>query len=149
MKNNARATLADGPLLVVFDGRCGLCNHVVRWLLRRDRAGRLRFVAAESEAGSEWLVRSGSARQGLTPESIVVMAGADSTDERFFTHTDAVLAVLRVLPGVWPWFARGARLVPRPLRDVAYRMVARYRYRIWGKLERCPLPTAAEKERFL
>ena len=147
MKSNAPDARADNHLLVIFDGRCGLCNRVVRWLLRRDEAGRLRFVAAESESGAGWLARSGSVRKGLTPESIVVVSGAGSAGERIFTRSDAVLAVLQVLPG--PWLGRFAGLIPRSMRDVAYRIVARYRYRIWGNLESCPLPTAAEKERFL
>jgi len=60
-----------------------------------------------------------------------------------------MLTLLRELPSPWPAAAAALRLVPRPLRALGYRLVARWRYRIWGRLESCPLPTTEERERFL
>jgi predicted DCC family thiol-disulfide oxidoreductase YuxK len=65
------------------------------------------------------------------------------------SRSDAVLALLSRLPSPWPTVAGALRLVPRPLRDLAYRLVARWRYRVWGRLETCPIPTAEERNRFL
>jgi predicted DCC family thiol-disulfide oxidoreductase YuxK len=57
--------------------------------------------------------------------------------------------MLAELPGPWPSVARILRFIPRSLRDVGYRIVARLRYRIWGRLENCPIPTEAERAKFL
>jgi predicted DCC family thiol-disulfide oxidoreductase YuxK len=57
--------------------------------------------------------------------------------------------MLAELPRPWPAVAVAIRLFPRPLRDLGYHLVARWRYRLWGRLETCPIPTVAERERFL
>jgi predicted DCC family thiol-disulfide oxidoreductase YuxK len=64
-------------------------------------------------------------------------------------RSDAVVALLQELP--WPWrtVGKALELIPRPVRDLGYRLIARWRYRIWGRLESCPLPTAEERARFL
>jgi len=83
------------------------------------------------------------------PNSILVALYIGSPAERLLARSDAVLAVLAELPQPWPALAAILRLIPRPLRDLVYRLVARWRYRIWGRLESCPIPTAAERDRFL
>ena len=138
-------------LLVVYDGVCGFCNLSVRWFLDRDRHDRLRFVPSDSPK-----VATLFARHGLNPAiatgnsgTILVAQALESSAERLLFRFDAVLAMLRELPGPWPAFAELLRIVPRPLRDLGYRLVARYRYRIWGRLDSCPIPTAQERARFL
>jgi predicted DCC family thiol-disulfide oxidoreductase YuxK len=59
------------------------------------------------------------------------------------------MALLAELPRPWPWVATGLRWIPLPLRDSGYRLVARWRYRLWGRLESCPVPTPEQRERFL
>jgi predicted DCC family thiol-disulfide oxidoreductase YuxK len=134
----------DGRLLVLFDGQCGMCNGLVRWLLRRDRSARLVFAARESEAGVEWL-----RHVGMQDDTMAVIADRGGPKEQALIRSDAILAVVAQLPAPWPALARVARLVPRPLRDLAYRWVAQQRFRIWGQLPQCPLPTPADRERFL
>ena len=138
-------------LLVVFDGRCGFCNRAVRWFLRRDRGDRLRFVASESEKVVELLRRHGigTADSGSGPGSILMVEDADGPAEKLLVGSDAVMAMLRELPQPWPAVAVGLRWIPRPVRELGYRLIARWRYRIWGRLESCPLPAADERERFL
>jgi predicted DCC family thiol-disulfide oxidoreductase YuxK len=140
-----------GRLLVVFDGRCGFCNRAVRWFLRRDRLDRLRFVASESPKIAGLLARQGFAAvdPGKGPGSILVVRNAESSEERVLMQSGAVAVMLAVLPGPWPVVGRVLRWIPRPLRDLGYRLMARWRYRIWGRLENCPLPTAEERARFL
>ena len=136
-------------LLVIFDGHCGFCNGTVRWFLRRDRQDRLRFVPSEAPKVSELLARHGLGESGFGPDTVVIVRGAGSADERVFTRSDAATEMLRELPQ--PWRGVGVVLgwIPRGVRDIGYRLVARWRYRIWGRLESCPLPTAAERARFL
>jgi predicted DCC family thiol-disulfide oxidoreductase YuxK len=138
-------------LLFIFDGRCGLCNRSVRWFLRRDRLDRLRFVPSESPKVAEVLARHGLDADAATGSSgsILVAQSLDTPSDRLLSRSDAVLALLSQLPSPWPAVAGALRLIPRPLRDLGYRLVARYRYRIWGRLEACPIPTAEERDRFL
>jgi predicted DCC family thiol-disulfide oxidoreductase YuxK len=131
-------------LLVLFDGECCLCNGAVRWLLRQDRAGRLRFAALGSEAGAAWRERS-----GIPADSIVVIVARGQTSERVLAQAEAILAVLQVLPPPWPAIAALAGIAPRPWRDLAYQLVARSRYRLFGRLQTCPLPAPPDSTRFL
>jgi predicted DCC family thiol-disulfide oxidoreductase YuxK len=137
-------------LLVIFDGHCGLCNHSVRWLLPRDRNDRLRFVASQSEKIAGLLARhelNAGAANG--PDTLLVAQNVGLPGERVLMRSNGVLAVLGQLPQPWPFFAGVLRLIPRPLRDLGYRVIARLRYRIWGRLDACPIPTAAERIRFI
>jgi predicted DCC family thiol-disulfide oxidoreductase YuxK len=138
-------------LVVVFDGHCGLCNRTVRWVMRRDRLDRLRFVASESEIATELLARHGinwaDAKSG--PTTILVVLNFGEPAERVLTRSDAVLALLSELPRPWPAIATILVWIPRSLRDMGYRLIARWRYRIWGWQENCPIPGANERARFL
>jgi predicted DCC family thiol-disulfide oxidoreductase YuxK len=138
-------------LLVIFDGHCGLCNHAVRWLLRRDRRDRMRFTAFDSAQAAELLLRHGigapDAESG--PSTILVARGVGSQAEQVLVRSDAILALLAELPPPWPAVCAALGWIPLPVLDLGYRLVARWRYRIWGRRESCPLPTAKERARFL
>lgn len=147
------ADLAGAPdeTIVLFDGLCNLCNGTVRFLLRRDRRRRLRFAALQSSAGRRLLAqhgwRSAAAEPAASatggPESIVVIDAG-----RAFVASAAALRIARRLP--WPWPLLGAfAVLPRPLRDALYRFIARHRYRWFGRIESCRLPTAGTADRFL
>lgn len=138
-------------LLVLFDGYCVLCNRTVRWFLRRDRLDRLRFAAFESIDFTALLARRhiAEANTETGPNTIMVVRNFVGPAEEILVRSDAALAMLHELPRPWPTVAAALHLIPRPLRDLAYRLIARLRYRIWGRLESCPLPTAEESTRFL
>jgi predicted DCC family thiol-disulfide oxidoreductase YuxK len=141
----------DGRLVCFFDGHCGLCNGAVRWLLRRDRRDRLSFAALESAIGAELMARHGinALEPKSGPATILVVRGFGRPEERVLMRSEAALALFAELPGSWPAVARVLGWIPRPVRDLSYRMVARWRYRIWGRLEFCPIPTDEERRRFL
>ena len=145
--SNAEQT--PGRLLVVFDGRCVLCNRAVRWLLSRDCNDRLYFAASESPRVAALLARLGYASDAAGAASILVVRYVRSPAEQVFVRSEAVAVLLAVLPSPWPAVAALLRAIPHPLRDMGYRLVARWRYRIWGRLDACPLPTAQEQTRFL
>ncbi|MGA3049903.1 MAG: DCC1-like thiol-disulfide oxidoreductase family protein [Terracidiphilus sp.] len=138
-------------LLVIFDGYCGFCNRSVRWFLRRDGDDRLRFVPSDSPRANELLTRYGLGLPGseLGPNTIVVVRNAGRPDERVFLRSDAARELLGELPQPWRTAGIVFGWIPRPVRDLGYRLIARWRYRIWGRLESCPIPTAAERARFL
>jgi predicted DCC family thiol-disulfide oxidoreductase YuxK len=143
-------------LLVIFDGHCGFCNRSVRWFLTRDRNDRLRFVASESPKVAPILARReitqtdrGLASTTLAPSTILVIRNPERPGEQVLVRSNAAIAMLGELPRPWPNIAAVMRCIPRPLRDLGYRLIARFRYRIWGRLETCPIPTAQERMRFL
>jgi predicted DCC family thiol-disulfide oxidoreductase YuxK len=141
----------DGRLLVVFDGNCALCNRMVRWFLRRDRLDRLRFAASGSPAVVGLLARHkiGTSEPENRPGTILVVREFEEPAKRVMVRSDAVLALLGELPRPWPSVAAALCWIPRPLRDLGYRLIAHWRYRIWGRLENCPLPTPEERVKFL
>jgi predicted DCC family thiol-disulfide oxidoreductase YuxK len=149
MMNNI-AELGD-RLLVIFDGRCGLCNRTVRWLVRRDSQDRLRFVASESANVAGLLARHGigALESESGPATILVVRDAGGATEQMQVRSEAVLALLAELPRPWPTVAAMLRWIPRPVLDLGYRLIARWRYRIWGRLETCPLPTTENRVKFL
>lgn len=138
-----------GRVLVVFDGHCGLCNAAVRWLLRHDRWDRLRFVSLDSTKVGGLLTRHSLSRLDSAAGTLLVVDGIGETTERVLMRSNAVAALLRELPRPWIWVGVSLGWIPRPVRDLGYRLVARWRYRIWGRLESCPVPTAEERARFL
>jgi predicted DCC family thiol-disulfide oxidoreductase YuxK len=141
----------DRRLLVLFDGRCGFCNAAVRWLARRDVRDRLRFAPSESPRVAALLDRNGlgAVSFALRPSTLIVVREPGGEGELLLLRSDAVLALLRELPGPWPSVAVVLRPIPRSLRDFGYRSVARVRYLLGGRLEACPLPSAREKAKFL
>ena len=140
-----------GRLLVVFDGRCAFCNRSVRWLLARDRRDRLRFVPSESGKVAGLLARHGLGTlvDSSGAGTILVVRDPSGPAESVLVRSDAALATLRELPRPWPWVAAVLGWIPRALRDMGYRLMASWRYRIWGRLDACPLPTSEERTRFL
>jgi len=132
---------------VLYDGVCGLCNRMVRFVLRRDKQALFRFAPLQSPWAAQVLARHGAQPSGLDTFYIVIDGGGD--EEKLLSRSDAVLYALRQLGGVWRVAAGAFRILPRPIRDWMYGAVARNRYRIFGKYEACPLPTAEERERFV
>jgi predicted DCC family thiol-disulfide oxidoreductase YuxK len=119
--------------------------------MKRDRRDRLRFAAFSSSAIAPLLARLDAIAPNTDsgPGSILVVRDAGGPAEEMLLRTTAVLAVLAELPHPWPAIAAAFRWIPRPVRDLAYRLVARWRYRIWGRLSSCPIPTPEEQRQFL
>ena len=133
---------------MLYDGVCGLCNRFVSFVLPRDRAGHVRFAPLQGRFAAEVLGRHGVAAPEGDPETIVLVESPGAPDERLSFRSTAALRVAGWLDGPWSWL-RLLRIVPRGLRDWAYDRVARNRYRIFGKLDACPVPTRESRGRFL
>lgn len=132
---------SDGEATIVFDGVCALCSGWVEFLLKRDRRGRYRFAAMQTPAGRE-LLRA----HGLDPDDPLSFLLIERDVAR--TDSDAIVAVLAGLGGAWR-AAEALRLLPRAVRDPAYRWLARNRYHWFGKKAACYLPTPEQSHRFL
>jgi predicted DCC family thiol-disulfide oxidoreductase YuxK len=130
----------EGPI-VLFDGVCVLCCGGVRFLLAHDARGRMRFAAMQSPEGQALLRRH---HLPLTEfRTFAVLDGG-----RVLVRSDAALRLADELAAPLRWL-RFLRVVPRILRDAIYDLVARSRYRIFGRREQCFLPAPTERARFL
>lgn len=137
----ALPTFPDDKPLVIFDGFCGLCARSVQFVLRHDKAGRFRFLPAQSTLGTAIYQHYGLATDDY--DTVILLA-----DGQLHIASDAALGVLSRLPTPWPALAT-ARVVPRPLRDWAYKLVAKHRMRFFGRTEACYLPTPEQRGRFI
>jgi predicted DCC family thiol-disulfide oxidoreductase YuxK len=128
--------------IVLFDGVCNLCHGLVQFILARDPQARFRFASLQSDTGRR-LMPAGVNPDPDNPDSVVLIENG-----RTYTHSEAILRILGRLGGGWRLLTVGY-LLPRPLRDAAYRFVARHRYRWFGRQNECWLPTPELKARFL
>ena len=133
-------TLEGARYILFFDGHCGLCNKSVDFVSTRDLKGVFQFAPLQGE----------TAQHLLMPEdlrdlrSLVLLA-----DGKVFRHSSAVVKILWCLGNGWKAIAALLWLIPRPFRDLGYRLVARNRYRIFGHHEACRRPTMEERSKFL
>jgi predicted DCC family thiol-disulfide oxidoreductase YuxK len=133
--------------IVFYDGVCGLCNRLVRFLLRRDRHARLRFAPLQGP-----LARTELGRHGYDPsdlDTVYVIADRHTPSERVLAKSPAIFHALDSLGGGWRVLARAGSFVPVALADAVYDAVAARRYRTFGKLESCPIPPPEWRARFI
>ena len=138
---------APSPLparVVLFDGVCVMCNGFVRWLVRRDPTARLHFASLQGEVAAGVRAR----HPDVPALDTVVYVDASDGRERVFLNSEALFRVFGELDGGWrrlAWFG----VLPRWITDPLYRVVVALRYRLFGRLDACPVPTPAERDRFL
>jgi predicted DCC family thiol-disulfide oxidoreductase YuxK len=123
---------------IFYDGVCGLCNRLNRFVLKRDRRDLFRFAALQSAYAKKTLAAHGKDPDDLDTMIVVSAAG------ELFVKARAALFVLRELGGGWRLLAL-LRFLPRFLLDWAYDRIARNRYRLFGRYDACPIPSAQER----
>jgi predicted DCC family thiol-disulfide oxidoreductase YuxK len=126
--------------VILYDGVCVFCSRWIRFVATRDVARRFRFTAIQSGYGTRL-----AQTFGIDPHDPDTNAVVHGGVARF--KSDAALTVLGALPG-WGW-VRVLRAIPKPLRDAVYGLVARNRYRIFGKYEECFVPDAKMRARVI
>lgn len=138
---------AGGPI-ILFDGHCNLCSGWVRFVLAHEGRTPFRFASLQSGAAARLLAAHGLSSELKTVVLIEPMRdGRERT--RALDKSTAVATMLRQLRAPWPLAGLLIQLIPRPLRDAAYDLVARRRYRWFGRQEVCALPSPAQRDRFL
>ncbi|MFT7230550.1 MAG: putative DCC family thiol-disulfide oxidoreductase YuxK [Bacteroidia bacterium] len=126
--------------VVLFDGVCNLCNSSVDFIVSHERRDTLKFTSIQSEIGKKIVKESGISE---VPDSILFYTGG-----KLYVRSTAVLMVAGFLS--FPWIlAVVFRIIPRFLRDAAYKTIAANRYKWFGKSDTCRVPTSAEREKFL
>ncbi len=141
------AIALTGRPVVLYDGVCGFCNRVIRNLLRVDKAACLRFVPLESTLGCELLAAFPA--DPLEPEGVILIANALTPGATIYRRSEAVAEALRLIGGGWGILGALVRIVPIRLREAGYALLARYRYRIFGRFAACPIPTEDQRSRIL
>jgi predicted DCC family thiol-disulfide oxidoreductase YuxK len=132
--------------IVFYDGVCGLCNHLVQFLLKRDKRDRFRFASLQSDFARKVLTRHGVDPHDL--DTVYVVKNYDQSNESLLARSDAILHMLSQLGGIWTLAGIG-RVLPRVFRDAIYRIVAHHRYRVFGKHESCMVPEPQHRAKFL
>lgn len=133
--------------VLLYDGVCGLCDGVVQFVLAHDRTGTLRFATLQGAYAAEVFIRHPELR---AVDSLVLLQPASATSaETVMIRSDAALALAQYLGRGWAFLAMVLRVIPRVVRDVGYNMVARSRYRVFGRRDACRLPSVSERTRFI
>lgn len=136
-----RKTTAQTGGIVLFDGTCAFCEGAVTFIAARDPAGYFRFGASQTPAAEALLAAHGVTRESA--RSLILIEGG-----QVFLRSTASLRVARRL--VWPWSLLGVfLLVPAPLRDPFYRLVAAVRHRLAGRSNACELPPPEIRSRMI
>lgn len=133
--------------IILYDGLCGFCNRTVQFILRHDSHDRFRFASLQSDFAHAVLTKHGLDPADLSTIYLVVDYG--QPPERLFSRSRASAEVWSGLDAPWRFFGSLLRLVPTWLADPGYNLIARNRYRIFGKHTACPLPGIKDRGKFL
>ena len=127
--------------ILLFDGVCNLCNGFVQYTIERDPEGQFRFAALQSDVGKNVLEHI-----NLSPEDLSTAILIE--DEKIYTQSTVGLRMIKKM-NVWYRFLYFLIILPKPLRDFFYRIIANNRYRWFGEKESCMIPTPELQSRFL
>lgn len=131
--------MSDPEIILFFDGVCGLCNGLVDWLLPRDKQKKIKFATIQGTTAARLL--SAPLREDLN--TVVLWYKGE-----ILTESTAILTCLKELGGLWRVIIV-LKIIPSFIRDSIYRMIAKYRYKLFGKLSTCRLPLPGERLQFL
>ena len=126
--------------IVFFDGVCGLCSHTVDFLLRLDSKARLKFAPLQGQTATT-----------IVPENVRenLNTFVFASNGKLHYRTGALARILMTIGGFWKLVGAALWVIPSPARNLGYKIVAKYRYKMFGKHEACRLPTVEERKRFL
>lgn len=135
-------TRGDQSYIVLFDGVCNLCNRLVNFVIKRDKKGKFRFAALQSDSGQDLLMKMGLSTHDF--DTFVLLR----SDDKVLVKSKAGLTVLKELGGGWS-LLYALIIVPTPIRDFVYNRIAKTRYRVFGKRDACMIPTPEIEKRFI
>ncbi len=127
--------------VILFDGVCNFCNYWVNFAIRHDRKNKLKFTPLQGETAKQLLPQF-----HINPTSLSSVIFID--DGKAYTQSSAAIQICKHLNGGWKLFY-GLIIIPKFIRDFLYNIIARNRYKWFGKKESCMIPTPELKGRFL
>jgi predicted DCC family thiol-disulfide oxidoreductase YuxK len=135
--------LPQNKKIILFDGVCNLCNFFVQFVIQHDKADKFRFVSLQSELGEQ--IASTSPLSSKRLDSVLLLDVATSS---YKNKSQAVFEVLIEL-NYFKWLAKLFSMFPRFVTDLIYDVIAKYRYRLFGKQNQCWVPTKELQSKFL
>ncbi|MCT2536897.1 thiol-disulfide oxidoreductase DCC family protein [Aquibacillus koreensis] len=126
--------------IILFDGECNFCDRSVQFIIKRDRTATFKFASLQSDIG-EKLREKYQIPKHL--DSIILI-----DESNWYSKSTAALKICKNLNGLWK-VLYPLLIVPKPLRDIFYNVIARNRYKWFGKKESCELPSPDIRKRFL
>jgi len=129
-------------LILFYDGVCGFCNKTVQHILHHDKKKEMRFAALQSELAKKTLGKL------ATDLQTVVLYEKEEDRVTLYTRSDAALRIAQYLGSVYQ-LTVVFKIIPKRIRDLLYSLIAKYRYRVFGKYETCPIPSKEVRERFI
>ena len=127
--------------IILFDGVCNLCNSSVQFIIKSDKKNRFLFASLQGHTGQEYLRRFNLPADTFNSFLLV-------EDDHYYTRSTSALRIARSLSGGWP-LLYAFIIVPRFIRDAVYNLIAKNRYKWFGKQHACWIPTPALKAKFL
>lgn len=138
MKENLNDIQAEHAI-VLFDGVCNFCNSSINFIIRHDEGGYFKFAALQSEVTQELLGKNIKAM----PESVILIE-----KHKKYERSSAALRIAKKLNGLWPLLYVFI-IVPKPIRDWFYNLIAKNRYKWFGVMDACMIPSPEVRQRFL
>lgn len=126
--------------VILFDGECNFCDHSVQFIIKRDPKGYFKFASLQSDKGLKIL------KEYSIPADINSFILIDNN--RYYSKSSAALRVCKNLKGFWKLFYI-LLIIPRPVRDFFYEIIAKNRYKLFGRKDSCMLPSPDLRKRFL
>ena len=133
--------MVNNKSLILFDGVCNLCNSSVQFILLRDKKDRFRFASLQSDYGQSILKQYNLPTDKFNSLALV-------ENGKIYQKSTGALRIARNLKGLWPMLY-GFIIVPPFIRNLIYDIIAKNRYRWFGKKEECMLPRPEWKQKFL
>ncbi|TAI48894.1 thiol-disulfide oxidoreductase DCC family protein [Flagellimonas allohymeniacidonis] len=128
--------------VILFDGVCNLCNGAIQFIIKRDKKDVFRYAALQSEIGKE-LIQERSIDTTKVDSIILIEPGV-----AYFTKSDAALRIAQDFGGLWKGLALFT-WIPKVFRDAIYDLIARNRYKWFGRKDACMIPTPELQAKFL
>ena len=128
--------------IILYDGVCNLCNRSVQYMIQRDKNDEFRYASLQGEVGRK-LVAERQIDTSKVDSIILIDPGV-----AYYVKSDAIMEIAKSIGGIWSVFTV-FQWVPTRLRNIVYDLVAQYRYRWFGKLDQCMIPTPELKTKFL
>jgi predicted DCC family thiol-disulfide oxidoreductase YuxK len=133
--------------VILYDGVCGLCNRLIQLVLKHNSQDQFRFASLQSDFATRVLRRHGADPENLDTMYVVFDQGLP--EERLSSRSDAAVVVLKELGRAWAALAVIFESLPGWVRNWTYDLIARNRYRIFGKYDFCPIPKEKDRSKFL
>lgn len=127
--------------IILFDGVCNVCNGFVNFLIPRDAKNKFQFGSLQSLKVKELLKQYHYDADDISTVILI-------ENNKLYPQSTAVLKIFRQMSGAWPWLYAFI-IIPKPIRDFLYQLIARNRYKLFGKKDACMIPTPELKAKFI